>query len=242
MITPATPQFGLGQHATTYNWPKIDHLHDTHAEEMSQKMEKIWDEVRASIEFHKGKVEAPKKDFKVGDKVWLVTTYIQTKRPTKKLDNKKAGPFTIVEKISSHAYRLELPATMRIHNVFHINLLSAFKEDTDFHRRQVKPAPIITDEGEEEYEVDKIVAWREDKDGLRHQIRWKGYDELEDTMERAEKIAELPEVMQVFKKEFPEGPLPAILKRKKKKKKKGTGRLAYTSMSHSNKYAPLQVP
>lgn len=43
------------------------------------------------------------------DKIKAVTSNIKTKRPMKKLDNKKAGPFTISEKISSHAYRFDLP-------------------------------------------------------------------------------------------------------------------------------------
>ncbi|KAF8761559.1 hypothetical protein RHS01_00207 [Rhizoctonia solani] len=154
-----------------------------HAEDMTKQMELIWDEVKASMEFHKAKEKAPRQEYKVGDKV------------------------------------LDLPNTIKIHNVFHLNLLAPFKEDTDFHRRQVKPPPIITEEGEEEYEVEKIVAWRQDKEGLRYQVRWKGYDELEDTMERAEKIAQLPEIMERFKKEFPNGPLPPEIKTPGKKRR-----------------------
>jgi hypothetical protein len=76
----------------------------------------------------------------------------------KKLDDKKMGPFTISERISSHAYRLNLPKTMRIHDVFHTNLLSPFKEDADFHRKQPNPPPVISEEGEEQYQVDRIIA------------------------------------------------------------------------------------
>ncbi|KAF8703940.1 Chromo (CHRromatin Organization MOdifier) domain, partial [Rhizoctonia solani] len=174
-----------------------------HAEDMTKQMELIWDEIKASMKFHKAKEKAPRQEYKVEDKVWLMTTNIQTKRPAKKLDNKKAGPFTITKKILSHAYRLDLPNTIKIHNVFHLNLLAPFKEDTDFHRRQVEPPPIITEEGEEEYEVEKIVAWGKDKEGLRYQVRWKGYDELEDTMERAGKIVQLPEIIDRFQKGVP---------------------------------------
>ncbi|QRV80264.1 Retrotransposable element Tf2 protein [Ceratobasidium sp. AG-Ba] len=189
-------------------WDLVDlEVNAPNAADMADSMQEIWDEVIASMEFYRSKESDPKREYKVGDKVWLVGQNITTRRPSKKLDNKKLGPFVISEKISSHAYRLELPKTMRTHNVFHINLLAPFTEDKDFHRRQARPPPIVTEEGEEEYEVDHVVAWEQRKNGLYYQIRWKGYDPIEDTMERAEKIAELPQIMEDLLKRHPKAPL-----------------------------------
>ncbi|QRV77026.1 Retrotransposable element Tf2 protein [Ceratobasidium sp. AG-Ba] len=188
-------------------WDLVDlEVNAPNAANMADSMQEIWDEVIASMEFYRSKESDPKREYKVGDKVWLVGQNITTRRPSKKLDNKKLGPFVISEKISSHAYRLELPKTMRTHNVFHINLLAPFTEDKDFHRRQARPPPIVTEEGEEEYEVDHVVAWEQQKNGLYYQIRWKGYDPIEDTMERAEKIAELPQIMEDLLKRHPKAP------------------------------------
>ncbi|QRW04602.1 Retrotransposable element Tf2 protein [Ceratobasidium sp. AG-Ba] len=190
-------------------WDLVDlEVNAPNAADMADSMQEIWDEAIASMEFYRSKESDPKREYKVGDKVWLVGQNITTRRPSKKLDNKKLGPFVISEKISSHAYRLELPKTMRTHNVFHINLLTPFTEDKDFHRRQARPPPIMTEEGEEEYEVDHVVAWEQRKNGLYYQIRWKGYDPIEDTMERAEKIAELPRIMEDLLKRHPKAPLP----------------------------------
>ncbi|QRV84615.1 Transposon Ty3-G Gag-Pol polyprotein [Ceratobasidium sp. AG-Ba] len=105
---------------------------------------------------------------------------------------------------------------MKSYNVFHINLLAPFTEDKDFHRRQARPPPIITEEGEEQYEVDHVVAWEQRKNGLYYQIRWKGYDPIEDTMERAEKIAELPQIMEDLLKRHPKAPIPRNYKQSKK--------------------------
>ena len=143
-----------------------------------------------------------------GDKVWLLLANLKTIRPAKKLDNHKGGPFTITEVISSHAYRLDIPKTMRTHDVFHINLLSPYKEDKDFERRQIKPPPIISEQGEEEYEIDHIVGWEWRKGKLYYQIQWKGYDPIEDTMERAEKFADKSDLLNDLLKRLPESPTP----------------------------------
>ncbi|QRV84915.1 Retrotransposable element Tf2 protein [Ceratobasidium sp. AG-Ba] len=203
-------------------WDLVDlEVNAPNAADMADSMQEIWDEVIASMEFHRSKEDTPKHEYKVGDKVWLVGQNITTRRPSKKLDNKKLGPFVISERISSHVYRLELPKTMRTHNVFHINLLTPFTEDKDFHRRQARPPPIVTEEGEEEYEVDHVVAWEQRKNGLYYQIRWKGYDPIEDTMERAEKIAELPQIMEDLLKRHPKAPLPKNYKPNEVKYKSG---------------------
>jgi hypothetical protein len=97
---------------------------------------------------------------------------------------------------------------MKVHDVFHMNLLSMFKEDEDFHRQQAKPPPIITEDGEEEYEVDHIVAWEWRKGKLLYQIRWKGYDPIEHTMERAEKFIGLPDLLNDLAKRLPDAPMP----------------------------------
>ena len=53
--------------------------------------------------------QVPSPDFKVGDKVWLDSRNIRMKRPSKKLDHRRLGPYPITSKISSHPFRLGLP-------------------------------------------------------------------------------------------------------------------------------------
>ena len=60
--------------------------------------------------------------YKVGDKVFLSTKNIRMERPLKKLDNKNIGPFKI-KKLVRLLYQLELSHTMKIHDIFHSNLL-----------------------------------------------------------------------------------------------------------------------
>ena len=53
----------------------------------------------------------------------LLRRHIQTNRHSSKLDFKRLDRFKIVKKISSHAYKLDLPASMKCHTVFHVSLL-----------------------------------------------------------------------------------------------------------------------
>jgi hypothetical protein len=47
-------------------------------------------------------------------------------QPGKKFRSRYIGPYKIIEKISSQAYKLYLPLNMKVHPVFHIGLLKEF--------------------------------------------------------------------------------------------------------------------
>ena len=68
---------------------------------------------------------------KRGDKVYLSVRNLYIKRPSKKLDFKKLGPFVIEEKISTSNYRLSLLDIIKVRtNVFYISLLELVPPDT----------------------------------------------------------------------------------------------------------------
>jgi hypothetical protein len=72
--------------------------------------------------------------FRVGSSVWLEATNLSTDKPSPKLASKRHGPFKITEKLSDLMYRLSLPAKWKIHDVFHVNVLSKVVPDTIPHR------------------------------------------------------------------------------------------------------------
>ncbi len=57
-----------------------------------------------------------------GEKVWLNSMYIKTKR-NKKLKSKFFGPFRVLHAVGKQAYKRELPAEWKIYDIFQVSLL-----------------------------------------------------------------------------------------------------------------------
>jgi hypothetical protein len=120
--------------------------------------------------------------WKVGDKVWLEATNLRIPYPSRKLAPKRHGPFEIAQVLSPLMYRLRLPPTWKIHDVFHAHLLSSYHQ-TEMHGPSfLKPPPDVID-NEEEYEVDHIVSHKGSHGRRLYLTAWKGYPSSENTWE-----------------------------------------------------------
>ena len=112
---------------------------------------------------------------KEGDKVYLLTKNLKTKRQTKKLDHVKVGLFMISEVRGPQNYRLDLPKDTRIHPIFYISILELADPETplqttfDFQPKE-----------DDIFEVEKIVKRRNPRIFL---VKQKGYPESENTQE-----------------------------------------------------------
>lgn len=144
--------------------------------------------------------EAPK--FQVGDRVWLEATNIQVTR-TRKLANRRLGPFRIVRVISEVNYELELPRTMHVHPVFHVGLLTPFTPDTIEGRVQPPPPPVIVD-GDEEFEVESILDAKLERGKLKYLVHWKGYSTADNSWEEAANLEHSPDVIAAFYQAHPD--------------------------------------
>lgn len=114
-------------------------------------------------------------EFEVGERVWLLRRHIETMRPSSKLDAKRLGPFEITAKIGDRAFRLHLPGSMKIHNVFHVSLLEKFTPNRHPGREPPeRPDPVVID-GRERYVAERILDSRMHQGQLDYYIHWRGY-------------------------------------------------------------------
>src|SRR5215204_6341591 len=102
------------------------------------------------------RMDAP--SFEPGNWVLLQRRNVKTRRPSDKLDSKLLGPFKVLESISRHAVRLDLPSTIKIHPVFHTSLLELYCSN-EVQPLIEPPQPDIVD-GREEWEVKAILQSR----------------------------------------------------------------------------------
>ena len=111
--------------------------------------------------------------FEIGDMVWLSRRNISTVRTIEKLDYRNIGPFKIISVIGKSAYRLDLPASMKIHNVFHVSLLSPYHANTIPGRTPVQPLPITIND-HEELEVEAVLDSRRRRGCIEYLVHWMG--------------------------------------------------------------------
>jgi Integrase zinc binding domain/Chromo (CHRromatin Organisation MOdifier) domain len=150
--------------------------------------------------------------FIVGQKVWLEGTNLKTSHLTKKFTPKRYGPFPITDVISPVVYRLTLPPSWKIHNVFHVSLLMPYKEMEE-HRPNFAELPPELIKDQEEYEVEQVLAsrlygcWKK----LQYLIRWKGYSHAHDSWMPATDV-HAPDLVQAFHRDNPQalGPVAYI--------------------------------
>ena len=114
------------------------------------------------------------KAFKVNDLVMLSTKNLKQKRPSKKLSHKYVGPFRVEDIVGSQAYRLTLPATYRIHPVFHVSYLELYTKRQLDDDIPFLPLPELIDDTEQ-YEVEELLGRKKQKGQLWYKVKWLGY-------------------------------------------------------------------
>ena len=118
--------------------------------------------------------------FELGDKVWLKAKNLKHLVINPKFPLKREGHFTITKVLSPIVYQLRLPKTWKIHPVFHASLLSPYRENEVHDRNFPAPPPDLIN-GEEEYEIEKIIRHHGTPASCSFLIRWKGYSAEEDS-------------------------------------------------------------
>jgi hypothetical protein len=104
--------------------------------EMEEKMLKIKQNLKAAQDREKSYADKNRThgEFKVGEHVFLK---LKSNRSSLKLGNcaklaaRFCGPFEILERIGPVAYLLALPASMTVHNLFHVSLLKKYILDAN---------------------------------------------------------------------------------------------------------------
>jgi hypothetical protein len=180
-MSPFYATYGFNPDA--YHHPIEDETPNQSATQKVELLKELHGQLTQDIRFiahkvatFKSRTRLPAPTFREGDKVFLLRANLRTKRPSRKLDHVKVGPFKVKRKISEVNYELALPKTMRIHPVFHVALLEPAPDSAPLDRQ----TKVTSDE---EYEVEKILDYQEIGGKPHYLVKWENYSDAENTWE-----------------------------------------------------------
>ena len=168
-------------------------------EEAQAALKKAQEEMKKQADRKRGEPE----EYQVGDLVLLSTKDLKWQmegRRTEKLTERFVGPYKVKRVISSNAVELELPRTVKIHPVVNVSRIRRYKEQVQGQKKQLALPVII--EGEEEYEIEKVINKRKKYGKWEYLVRWKGYTAEEDTWEKEANLGNAKEAVGEYEKEY----------------------------------------
>jgi len=168
-------------------------------EEAKAALQKAQEEMKRYADRERGEVE----EYRVGDLVLLSTKdlkYQMVGRRMDKFTERFVGPYKVKAIISSNAIELDLPSTVRIHPVVNVSQVRRYKSQVEGQRKET-PQPVVI-EGEEEWEVEKIMNKRKVRGREKYLVQWKGCMAEEDTWESRENLKNAMELVEEFERNY----------------------------------------
>jgi Chromo (CHRromatin Organisation MOdifier) domain len=136
------------------------------------------------------------RSFVSGNKVWLDARNLKFTTLSKKLSSQRYGPFEVLQRISPVTYQIKLPQMWKIHNIFHVNLLTPYHETQAYGTMHSQPPPELIN-GEEEYEDEEIIDHRTFRQKKQYLVKWLGYPMSENSWVN-EKYLHFPQLLQEY--------------------------------------------
>ncbi len=161
---------------------KLQELHQELSDRIAQR------NLTTSKQANKKRIEGP--TLKRGDRVFLSMENLKTKRPSKKLDNLRKGPFKITKVKGPVTFELKLPKGVRINPRFHKKHLELAPPD----------APLCTslELENEEYEVEEIKDLQKFGRQWKYLVKWQGWPESQNTWEPERNLTNCKSLVQGY--------------------------------------------
>ncbi len=198
----------------------------SHAKLIAERMNGIWREAAEHLREAQKSMEKfanrhrKEATYEVDDMVYLSTKDLKTQRPSSKLEQLWVGPYRVSGKVG-HSYRLELPASMKIHPVHHASKLKRAAQDPLPGQKVPEQGPVEVDErGDEHWEVEKILDSSWGRPGARgrkpktpelwYRVKWFGWEQDDLEWYRASEFEGSAELVKQWHGDNPGRPGPPL--------------------------------
>jgi chromodomain-containing protein len=197
---------------TSFDWraaspPRDLKIGQQEAQKWLKGMQDVWNWARAEMAKAqtRQRIQANKhrreEDFGIGDYVMVTTKHWNLRRPTRKLAEQSVGPFRIMERVGN-AYKLDLPDSIKVHPVFAPEKLRRATKLKPLDGQTIDPQPPVTVDGQDEWEVERILAVRLVRKKLLYRVKWVGHDD-DLTWYPARNFRNSPHCVRDFHNEYP---------------------------------------
>jgi hypothetical protein len=143
--------------------------------------------------------------YSVGQRVLLSSEAIRflkhASERKRKLADRWLGPFAITA-VKPGAVELELPQEMQCHRVFNVSFVKPYRKSERFARVYSEPPPIDVVDGQELWEIEKILDRRRRGQGYKYLVKWSGYERPEWTPASALEL-DVPDMVAAYDERFP---------------------------------------
>ena len=162
-------------------------------------LQKAQEDMKWYVDRERGDME----EYRVGNLVLLSTKdlkYQMVGRRMEKFTKCFVGPYKVKTIISSNAIELNLPNTIRIHLVVNVSRVRKYKLQVEEQKKEVLQLVVI--EGEEEWEVEKIINKRKVWGRNKYLVQWKRYIVEEDTWKSKKNLKNTMKLVKEFERKY----------------------------------------
>ncbi|MCO5582315.1 hypothetical protein L7F22_036209 [Adiantum nelumboides] len=176
------------------------------ANEYTRDLDTVFAKVRETLqksqERQKKAANRHRRDSKLKENDWVLLRFdkarLRQKKGKEELSMRYYGPFQITEQIKDISFRLRLPDTWKIHNVFHVNLWKTFGDVPDDGEPEEQPE---VEANEEILVPEQVLAHKVTKKGKarrRFLIEFKNFPAFDAKWMEEEDLADTPQILKLY--------------------------------------------